>query len=1083
MANDLLEREEQAAGNSDDGLNVGQKNSDATFNKKEGGHDEIEGYDRSADGLDDYDEEEFGKRKDPEYTDVHGDKVKSNYNADDPTDDIKAKEETGGPSLYSGSGSGGGGGFNFQAALKGSGRNVGPTSGVVGLVLFALSGLGGGSMGLASSLVINMKEIFHNDRSDATRTNRIFSRAFISNKVHNTKDCAGIKVKCKMSSMSKAQFESYKEQGFKIKGDVIDKDGKTTGEQADDNKSKINDPANNDGSRVKVSEITFPDKTTASTGKDFFAHADKSLNAQRAAERGFNSKSSFYQNKFFSKFLADKFGFSKAKKAFPQDDDKDKAKDKAEKDKAFNEQSGGQSDADAEKNKAQKAKQLSDEAGSETKKRAKKGGGVIAGTMRAVCSAYTLANTAEALVKIYHGLQLAKYALLFLQAADEIKDGRGDGPKTTYLSDSLTSYEPNKELLEDSDLGKKGDPNPKYNLSATDSEGYKTAALGDKSGLKDFSKKYLLGGGVGEKLSDVTSAVEGVASSLPFLPGKTDRQKTKNFCRTINGNIANIASSCAALGVTLVTIGSFVPIVGNIVGLAIDGLVCTCSFPKSGALPQCALLNYLVDKARDVLIDQLKDSDQVKGAIQSIVKSLNVGSDTKGVDAGNAIAAGVGVTMSAGAVGYGQRPSKSAGNNKDVSDFITYTQPLEDKYIALEKDDARLNPLDLDNKYSLVGSLARSLNLAAVTPNSLYGNITTLSSLLPTSFGSLFGVSDANALYNQPSTAADGAGGRYKNCEDKDLAELDDGNGATGDTYCSIVGISTKTELDKASAQAYDPGSKEIDELTDRMLKSYQDGDGSDKPSIDQDGKPIGYDPAGSSAPTSQYGKFLKYCTQERKAPWGAQLEGYEEGSGDDQEWFSGNNCMKDTKMLMDFRMWTNYCLQSGTMDGQLNCYTDSAASPAKSSQCAGGGNAAIYTCALKYDNYRYLWGGGHSGNAQQFIADFNAGKTPEWTQILDCSGLVRMAYVEAMGVEDGAYTAPDGYIGSANWDKIDVKDAVQGDIITQSGHVAIVESNDGANELKIFDAETDGGAQEDNIRHSTASYGSVLGAFRAKKP
>lgn len=171
-------------------------------------------------------------------------------------------------------------------------------------------------------------------------------------------------------------------------------------------------------------------------------------------------------------------------------------------------------------------------------------------------------------------------------------------------------------------------------------------------------------------------------------------------------------------------------------------------------------------------------------------------------------------------------------------------------------------------------------------------------------------------------------------------------------------------------------------------------------------------------------------------------------------------------------------------MAGTLTCYTKET-NAKKSSACANGGNEAIYTCALKYDNYRYLWGGGHGDvpNAQAWISDFNGGKYPEYTQILDCSGLVRMAYVEAMGVEDQAYTAPDGYNGSKNWEKISPEDAKQGDIITQPGHVAIVESYDpGQKVFKIFDAETSSGEKEDNIRHSVATLSSVVGAYRAKK-
>ncbi len=165
------------------------------------------------------------KRRGKSYTDTHGDTVKSNYNADDdegennPNANIRqasrgesagSKAADAAQDLASGLSDVATGGTGVQSMMgrlfgKGGKNNKGPMSGVTAILIILMFSVGGGSASLAATLLINIKEILHNDRADASRMNRLFSRSFWANKF-NSQDTAckdGIEIKCKLSTMSK----------------------------------------------------------------------------------------------------------------------------------------------------------------------------------------------------------------------------------------------------------------------------------------------------------------------------------------------------------------------------------------------------------------------------------------------------------------------------------------------------------------------------------------------------------------------------------------------------------------------------------------------------------------------------------------------------------------------------------------------------------------------------------------------------------------------------------------------------------------------------------------------------------------
>jgi cell wall-associated NlpC family hydrolase len=1082
VADDLQEREQQA-GNAETN-NIGQADYDEKFNKI-----------AKATEDEDFDNiiaNNYGDDVTDEKVDTHGDKIRRNYNADVPDgnrDSVKDQEENP-ESLYNGLPEG-------KIGIRGAGgkpRRFGPVGGIIGLILFAVFGVSSVTTILGSSLLINIKEALHSDRADGTRANQVFSQAAFAKKVnYNAAGCGVVAIKCRMGTMNDSQIKNYERAGFKVEGQIIGSDGKPTGKDyttPEPDKTGTANTADTSGNRYIVKRITFPDGKAVTSGDSFFKYTQANVKMRAVSIKAFNPRSAFFLNNRFTDILGKTFGFSKGNIL--------EGKTKQEIDKSFNDKTGGGTSEDLNSNtKPTKTEEAAKKGSVKIKEGLSNGAGIGAG---AACQAYNLARYGVAAVKIARMYELVSFALPWLQAADQIKDGGRISPEVVdNLSSRLTSYDPNKTLTQDEtylgDSYKAGTPNPKYNLAATDSQGYEIAAYGDRSALKDFAKIWLLGGNKHSTVASVQSVLTKINTLNGVVSKDTGEKSVRYICKVLNSPTGQ------TLGILAVIANCASTLLGNEV-TGPQGCLAAGAWLGLGLI----VTGLLATVGEDMIDTAIKESAK-----------LGLGSDLSGVDAGDAMAAGAGLMLGATSTASGLRPSTSV---EESQEYIAYTENINNQYIAAEQYNARDTPFDAYNQYSFLGSVASKLQ--PVTSSSSTPFFTSLANIPSIISSALWTGSDtANALYSQPSFSQKE---RY-DCDDTDLTNL----GMLGDKFCNIATLMPPADLDAALAQV-NGTQNTIDDVIDYMTHDQDapekkggtlddsfggDGDTSgataildltktgQEPkskgrSVDNDGKPI----AGT-----QYALYLKYCTDARvtsesqttwdgeqgaETYWGTSKQEIEKDSNRDQDWYSGKQCTDPikSKMMSMFRQYTNYCLQTATMDGTNNCWNNDGATQSlgnvTSSQCASNGDTkAIYTCALKYDNYRYVMGGGHGNvpNAQAWIADFKAGKIPEWTPILDCSGLVRMAFVEAMGIEDQAYTAPGGYNSSKYWQKIPLEQAQQGDIVTSSGHVAIVESNDTASKkFKIFDAETSGGAKENNIRHSTQSYGGTIAAYRAKK-
>jgi len=145
----------------------------------------------------------------------------------------------------------------------------------------------------------------------------------------------------------------------------------------------------------------------------------------------------------------------------------------------------------------------------------------ISGFFDNACTVYTSMLAVGYAAKTVRALQLASYAILFLNVADQIKAGTAKAEDVSYLGGVLTA---------ESTATKK---------SATASFGYNFAAYGTKGTMPDSAAQYLAGGGLTGTLIGVTSLVNGYLGGAP-----------KKTCQVLNNPFVGAAS----FGVGLVSL-------------------------------------------------------------------------------------------------------------------------------------------------------------------------------------------------------------------------------------------------------------------------------------------------------------------------------------------------------------------------------------------------------------------------------------------------------------------------------------------------------------------------------------------------
>jgi hypothetical protein len=303
----------------------------------------------------------------------------------------------------------------------------------------------------------------------------------------------------------------------------------------------------------------------------------------------------------------------------------------------------------------------------------------ITGAADTACQVYSAVQGLGYAAKTVRALQLARYAMAFVNMADKIKDGTADGGDVAYMAGIFT------DVTYDAASAFK-------RTAAMDSFGMQYALYGTLGKKTSFVSQFMAGGGLTGELIQITDYIN------KELGGGAVGQ-----CRNLNNGWVQLGS--AAAGIVLLAI----PGVDVAIGVA-DGV-------KIG-------LSVAAQVALVALPDMLKD-----------IVSGNVTKGIVGEDAGNAVFSGFGTITSK----LGQR----GGNAPlSIDDAVKYAD-AQNTTVAQYAADQRIaaNPLDASNPYTFLGTITSQLlptitdiqGGAALSSLSSFGSAVThsFSSILP----------------------------------------------------------------------------------------------------------------------------------------------------------------------------------------------------------------------------------------------------------------------------------------------------------------------------------------------------------------
>ncbi len=170
---------------------------------------------------------------------------------------------------------------------------------VIGIILM---GIAYASLFAPNIVLVNIKDLFVNDLADATTALSKYSIKMIDYKLGKS-DCSDKDtIKCKLTTMSRAQVLSFKKFGFTVNGEKVEEDNL-------DDRDFGNDKPE---SRWKVSSIGFPDGAgTASSGDDFKRLANTSDKIRNLTNAVWNPRSSFFMDARFQQRLKSSFDLTK----------------------------------------------------------------------------------------------------------------------------------------------------------------------------------------------------------------------------------------------------------------------------------------------------------------------------------------------------------------------------------------------------------------------------------------------------------------------------------------------------------------------------------------------------------------------------------------------------------------------------------------------------------------------------------------------------------------------------------------------------------------------------------------------------
>lgn len=733
--------------------------------------------------------------------------------------------------------------------------------GPVGFIIALLLG-GGGMMSIMFAPgigIVAIKEMFVNDLNDQLaaadiRSDHVF-RAKLKSIQAGGSICSGpVNIRCKFSTLSSRQAAKFRAAGFTIESDT------------------------SFAGRERVTKLSFKDSAgnviEVNDPKELWEKVRANPEFASAVRKAYNPKFATLSDKVANKVLKERFRTDKSKKVVGNtDEEREKSLNAAtagkeavvgtsietckdgDKDVKCIRDANGKTHNEGSPEYDEQVKKIEEIQSKVTESKAS-GGKVVGSVLKSgvkglsltgaadtACTVYNTARAVAATAKVIRALQLAQFAMIFLNIADEIKAG-GDKLKpedVEFVGNIFTTIDTNTTVEDETSItggNFSGESpsitsaptaNPFFGKNAFDSPGYKAAAYNDAPTLTSRSQQYMVGGGLVGSFSSVMSDIENL------IPG--GKSTIRSTCSTIQswwartlGFIGGLIAAAGTFGAsTVVSIGASIAI--------------------GFALP------FLEAALADMLAGQV------------------VNSSTKGVDAGDAMFAGVGAMLGSMAMSRGMKPA----NKAEIQQYVATSQRVKNDYIAMETYEARETPFDAYNKYSFLGSITQglypTLSRSSSSVSAAFLNV-------PTIFASAF-----SALTPQAKAFGEFNIDRFSKCSDEGYAAV----GIDADIMCNPRYVLSPEEL------AMD---------TDAVLTYMIDN---------------GHIGTEGLAQSETYKTWVERCVERKPADGSPGFVGWGESINDEPEaGEEGQECMAVDAMTQNFRVFTMDNSVNDAMDDEV---------------------------------------------------------------------------------------------------------------------------------------------------------------------
>ena len=313
----------------------------------------------------------------------------------------------------------------------------------------------------------------------------------------------------------------------------------------------------------------------------------------------------------------------------------------------------------------------------------------ITGIADNVCTAYGMIKAVGYAAKTIRAIQLVRYAMLFLNVADQMKAGDAKAEDVAYLGTILTT-----EVLSTIQLN---NTYKKVSRTATDSFGYKFAAFGEKGKTTPSAMQFLAGGGLTGALINLPAQFNSWLGGAP-----------KNICGTLKNPFVSGASTIAGI-VLMIIPGVNVAMVVKLAGQAAIGIA----------------LSALIA--------------EIPNLLKNIIAGVLIDKNTVGEFAGDAFVSGSSGTMG--------ETAKFGGNSPLTPNQAVAYNSLSNQVIAKYAEEDRLtySPFDITNQNTFIGSIVSKLVpfLSKTASLSALNIFTSISSITTKSLASLSPITKA----------------------------------------------------------------------------------------------------------------------------------------------------------------------------------------------------------------------------------------------------------------------------------------------------------------------------------------------------